>query len=641
MITYNGNKNFALAVTAPANLGRQALCVWLPATGEQLWRLEPDREGTDGEWITDVAAGTFAGSGELQALWQDLPERAAEAEVWDRANDWNGWTATTPVARGEILRVGLTGQPNGTYRGDLQYATKANGQTLTLEPGTPVVAMKCRMPDAAVATWDIVDAAGVSLDTHACSGRAMLPDGWTLLWVDCSEWMAEMPFREFQIKVADVPAVVAESMRGPGYSVAWIGAFCSVDSAAGYRMPVGGERIAFADGGRVWVGTGGHWRRRHAEDFKAAAEAARRELEAAAVELDMARDELDKTRGELDTARAEIAGKDAEIAELSTREPADYWLDAMERGRHVAQWLTANFKDCGYWGFTSCGWSKASQIEAALGLDKPWVMPPMTLPSSPEGKAGTLGATFVKCGNMLYCYPIKIEEGCTLEQTFHSCVRLTRAPEIDTSKVRNFSGCFYGCGRITDWPDWDFSEAVNMGGFFQAPMLEVDGPPAGGVVETREVWLPNATTLRWAFNEHRNLRRLGRIHAPKCSNLRLFNTPNVLERIDGLDLDAQTENAFASGYQRPLCKYIMLYNLGKCSTPGQQYLYYYPNWGKDSDENRQSLVDSLLTNSYDRVAAGLEEPYEIILDPATTARLTAEEIAAITAKGFTITSQKY
>ena len=58
-------------------------------------------------------------------------------------------------------------------------------------------------------------------------------------------------------------------------------------------------------------------------------------------------------------------------------------------------------------------------------------------------------------------------------------------------------------------------------------------------------------------------------------------------------------------------------------------------WGTGSEEARQSLVNSLLTDSYDRAAAGMP-PVTIKLSATSKTALTSEEIAAITAKGFTI-----
>lgn len=61
------------------------------------------------------------------------------------------------------------------------------------------------------------------------------------------------------------------------------------------------------------------------------------------------------------------------------------------------------------------------------------------------------------------------------------------------------------------------------------------------------------------------------------------------------------------------------------------------HWGDDTQVRhaRKSLVDSLLTNSFDRTAAGYSA-CTIQLSAEAYGRLTSEEVAAITAKGFTL-----
>lgn len=58
-------------------------------------------------------------------------------------------------------------------------------------------------------------------------------------------------------------------------------------------------------------------------------------------------------------------------------------------------------------------------------------------------------------------------------------------------------------------------------------------------------------------------------------------------------------------------------------------------WGTGGEENRQSLIDSLITYSYDRASNGMATA-TIKLSATTKALLTEEEIAQITNKGFTI-----
>ena len=56
--------------------------------------------------------------------------------------------------------------------------------------------------------------------------------------------------------------------------------------------------------------------------------------------------------------------------------------------------------------------------------------------------------------------------------------------------------------------------------------------------------------------------------------------------------------------------------------------------GEGSEENRQSLVDTLLTDSFDRAAAGMPVLTLRYFPAAVKNRLTSEERAAIEAKGY-------
>lgn len=59
------------------------------------------------------------------------------------------------------------------------------------------------------------------------------------------------------------------------------------------------------------------------------------------------------------------------------------------------------------------------------------------------------------------------------------------------------------------------------------------------------------------------------------------------------------------------------------------------HWGEGSEENRKTLVDSLLTYSCDRAAKGYHT-IDILLQSNALARLTEDEKAAITAKGYNL-----
>lgn len=112
-----------------------------------------------------------------------------------------------------------------------------------------------------------------------------------------------------------------------------------------------------------------------------------------------------------------------------------------------------------------------------------------------------------------------------------------------------------------------------------------------------------------------------------------------LERVEGLNF-ARVTNATifgtvtTSGHQKPYLRYMRIVNLGQSELTDYDFSLA-TVWGTGSEEARQSLVNSLLTDSYDRAAAGMA-PATVRLSTASKAALTSEEIAAITAKGFTI-----
>ena len=79
-------------------------------------------------------------------------------------------------------------------------------------------------------------------------------------------------------------------------------------------------------------------------------------------------------------------------------------------------------------------------------------------------------------------------------------------------------------------------------------------------------------------------------------------------------------------------------DIGYQSTAKQFNTSYIKNWGVNTDEipdARQSVIDSLITYSFDRASAGYPT-CTITLSDNTKALLTEDEKAQIEAKGFTI-----
>lgn len=104
----------------------------------------------------------------------------------------------------------------------------------------------------------------------------------------------------------------------------------------------------------------------------------------------------------------------------------------------------------------------------------------------------------------------------------------------------------------------------------------------------------------------------------------------------GIDLDSVTYLSLpsGSGTYNPPCDAVNVRNLGKSSLTTYNFKGV-TSWHNTS--YKQYLIDSLITNSYDRAANGMDTA-TITLYSSVLNSLSAEQKAQITAKGFTLTS---
>ena len=157
----------------------------------------------------------------------------------------------------------------------------------------------------------------------------------------------------------------------------------------------------------------------------------------------------------------------------------------------------------------------------------------------------------------------------------------------------------------------------------------------------------NLNDLSYLFVNNSEMFKPSRIHFVNTANIKycemIFNLPKVHNLIVVSGIDLTNCVAFKS---LPLgqfsAPYIEIKNLGTMQTLGTNDANNdyridcrAKNWGDDLLANgaKQSLVDSLLTNSFDRAKAGYSYA-TIMLYRVQYNRLTADEVKAIQAKGY-------
>lgn len=183
---------------------------------------------------------------------------------------------------------------------------------------------------------------------------------------------------------------------------------------------------------------------------------------------------------------------------------------------------------------------------------------------------------------------------------FRNDTKIVYFPLVDTSNVQDFSNAFY-MSTLEYIPQLNYGKATNMSNY-----LYYCG-------ELREISLKGASNVT-SYNT-------------------TFNSCTRLKIIHEIDFFSAT-NVNAVFYNCKALSFAKILNLGKSALATYDFSGA-TNWGTGSEENRQSLIDSLITYSYDRASNGMSVA-TIKLSANTKALLTEEEIAQITAKGFTI-----
>lgn len=265
---------------------------------------------------------------------------------------------------------------------------------------------------------------------------------------------------------------------------------------------------------------------------------------------------------------------------------------------------------------------------------------------------------FSGCTN-LSAVPLLNTSACTsMGGMFHSCNLITSVPQFDTSSVTDMSYMFYGCSRLATVPLFDTSSATDMTFMFNGCSRLATVPAfntsactnmgrmfyeCGSLTTVPQFDTSKVNNMSYMFYGCGKLTDIPSFDTREVTNMSwMFQSAFALQKIAGLDMDKCTNvnNMLSSGNLNNL-RFMLLKGLGTPSGMTSYGVFYrITNWGVDSTEipdARQSLVDTLLTYSFDRATAGYST-CTIRLSSNSYNQLTAQEIADIQAKGYNITT---
>lgn len=211
-----------------------------------------------------------------------------------------------------------------------------------------------------------------------------------------------------------------------------------------------------------------------------------------------------------------------------------------------------------------------------------------------------------------------------MSNMFYSC-KLISIPQLNTSKVTNISNMFYNCPNLTTIPQLDTKNVIIMNGMFQS---------CPALTAIPQLDTSNVKQMNSMFSSCTALTTIPLLDTSSATGMAyMFGGCSSLTTIPQLDMGEVTKmsNMFKSCSK---LVFAIIKNIGKSSLATFDFSGA-TNWGTGGDENRQSLIDSLITYSYDRASNGMDTA-TITLSANTKALLTEEEIAQIAAKGYTI-----
>lgn len=194
---------------------------------------------------------------------------------------------------------------------------------------------------------------------------------------------------------------------------------------------------------------------------------------------------------------------------------------------------------------------------------------------------------------------------------FNRCEGLKTVPNLNTSNGTRFDYMFGGCYQITSIPALNVFNGTNFGNMF-AYCTSLQLIPA--LITNQGINFSGMVT--------------------GCSKLvKITEISAESARIELSLMSSYTSNTST--------RYILVKDIGTRSTCTSVNFKGFTNYGIERDDislsegARQSLIDTLITYSYDRATAGYNT-CNVTLSTNTKALLTEDEIAQITAKGYTI-----
>ncbi len=211
---------------------------------------------------------------------------------------------------------------------------------------------------------------------------------------------------------------------------------------------------------------------------------------------------------------------------------------------------------------------------------------------------------------------------------FSNCSKLTEVPLLDTSLVTDMTSMFNNCSQLKTIPLFNTSNVTTMYGMFSGCAV-IDNLP---LLDTSKVTSMNST-----FKRCHELKKIPEINTQNVTSFNsMFYNCSTLYELPALNASKATD----MNQTFLLCR--KLTNFGGMLNLGEAYSTSYPANRQsckltldDSPELTHDSLMNVINNLYDIKTKGCN-PQGLVLGSTNMAKLTSEEIAIATNKGFNV-----
>ena len=287
-----------------------------------------------------------------------------------------------------------------------------------------------------------------------------------------------------------------------------------------------------------------------------------------------------------------------------------------------------------------------------------------------------LNLMFGECYSLTTIPQLDTSNATDMSYMFENCRALTTIPKLDTSNVTNISGMFKGCTSLTTIPKLDTSNATNMSSMFgvcyalkRIPQLDTSKATnmssmfdaCYALTTIPQLDTSNATDMSYMFENCRALTTIPKLDTSNVTNISgmfkgctslttvpqldtsnatdmsyMFQTCNSLTTIPQLDTSNVTNTRDTLYYLTSLENFGGLLNLGQAYSTSLSANYYtyglkLSNSTKLTHESLMNIINGL----YDIKTKGCKSQ-QLVFGATNLAKLTSEEIAIATNKGWSV-----